>query len=143
MRVALEHVVDAPIEQVFAVVADITQRPSWVGVALERTKTTDDPIGAGSEYQAVDKMPGRRVEYSQRIETYEPPTRLEESWGGPMAGRSSITFTEAGTATRMSIEAELKVPLPLSLVPPLGRALARSMFKRDLARLNAILAGAD
>ena len=140
MRVVLEHVLKAPIERAFSVVADITQRPKWVGVAVERTKVTDGPVGAGSEYRAVDKMPGRRVEYTQTVETYEPPSRFVESWGGPMAGRSSITFSEAAEGTRMSIDADLTLPPPVSLVPPLGRALARTMIKKDLARLQAVLA---
>lgn len=141
MKVELEHVVAAPVETVFAVVSDIALRPKWVGIAQERTSIVDGPAAARATYRAVDKVPGRTIEYTQTIERFEPNELLEESWDGPMAGRSTIRFREDQDATAMTIEAEVASPLPkaLAFLEPAARAWAMRMFRQDLERLNALV----
>ena len=143
MEVTLEHVVPEPVEKVFAAVSDISLRPQWVGIARERTIINGDPGAEGAQYRAVDKVPGRTIEYTQTIERVEQNELLEESWGGAMAGRSVIRFHENSGATRMAIEAEVASPLPaaLSFLEPLARAWAMRMFRQDLARLDELVSG--
>lgn len=140
MQVSLEHVSPAPVDRTFAVVSDIARRPSWVGVASERTRIVDGPVGAGAEYRAVDRFPGRRVEYVQRVERFVPNELFEESWDGPMSGRSTIRFRDEGDGTRLVIDADITLPRPLSLVPTLARVLGRLAIKVDLRRLDRVVA---
>ncbi len=143
MKVEIEHVVRAPVARVFAVVSDISLRPNWVGIARERSLIDGEPSAEGTRFRAVDKVPGRTLEYTQTIERLKQNELFEESWDGPMAGRSLIRFHEDGGNTRMSIEAEVASPLPkaLSLLEPLARTWAMRMFRQDLARLNKLITG--
>jgi uncharacterized protein YndB with AHSA1/START domain len=142
MRLEIEHVVAAPVERVFAVVSDISRRPNWVGIAQQRSQIGDGPIGEGTQYRAVDKVPGRTLEYTQTIERLEQNQLLEESWGGPMGGHSLIRFHGDDTSTNLTIEAEVASPLPgaLSFLEPLARTWAKRMFKQDLDHLNELVA---
>lgn len=143
MRVEFEHVVAAPVTRVFACVSDISQRPKWVGIARERSLIGDGPAGEGSQYRAVDRVPGRTLTYTQTIDRYEKDRLLEESWDGPMAGRSVIHFDGDHTTTTLRIEADVATPLPpaLSFLEPIARRWALRMFNRDLSRLDELLTG--
>lgn len=142
MHVEIEHVVAAPVDRVFAVVSDISRRPEWVGIAQERSLIGDGPVGEGSQYRAVDKFPGRTVEYTQTIQQLEQGRLLEESWDGPMGGRSLIHFDGDDATAILRIEADVASPLPaaLSFLEPLARMWAKRMFGRDLARLSRLVA---
>ncbi len=141
MHVDLEHVVAAPVDRVFAVVSDIDQRPNWVGMAQERSRIGDGPVGAGTQYRAVDKMPGRTATYTQTIERIEPNELFAESWDGPMAGHSIIRFTGDDTSTTLTIAADVATPLPgfLTFLEPALRPVAVRTFKQDLARLSDLV----
>lgn len=141
MHLRLVHEVPAPVERVFAVVTDVTRRPQWVGMARERSLLGGPVSGEGARYHAVDSMPGRTLEYTQTIDRLEPPRLLEESWDGPIAGRSSIRFSGDDSSTTLDIDAELASPLPdfLSFLEPIARRIAKRTFERDLARLDDLV----
>lgn len=139
MHVSLERVLPAPVETTYDLVADITRRPEWVGIARQRTRIGEGPPAAGAEYRAVDKMPGRTVEYTQRIDRYEPHSVFAESWGGPMAGTSIMRFADENGATRLQIEADLTIPPPFRLLPAVARAVGSRVIGRDLDRLETLL----
>lgn len=141
MKVEIEHVVAAPIDRVFTVVSDISQRPNWVGIAQQRSQIGDGPVGKGTQYHAVDKVPGRTLEYTQSIDRLEQNQLLEESWDGPMGGHSLIRFHGDDTTTSLTIEADVASPLPgaLSFLEPLARTWAKRMFRQDLDRLNELV----
>ena len=145
MRVEIQHEVAAPVGRVFATVADITQRPKWVGIAQERSLIGDGPVGEGSQYRAVDKVPGRTLTYTQTIDRHEQNRLFEESWDGPMGGHSVIRFAGDESTTTMTIEADVASPLPraLFLLEPVARWWARRTFAGDLARLDVLVTAGE
>jgi uncharacterized protein YndB with AHSA1/START domain len=142
MQIEFEYVVAAPVDRVFAVVSDISQRPKWVGIARERSLIGDGPVGEGAQYRAVDKIPGRTLEYTQTILRLEHNQVFEESWDGPMGGHSLISFHGDDATTTLSIDAEVASPLPgvLSFLEPVARIWAKRTFGQDLDRLDELVA---
>lgn len=141
MKVRLDHEVSAPVGRVFAVVSDITQRPEWVGVAQERSQIGTGPVGAGTQFRAADKVPGRTLEYTQTIVRSEENRLFEESWDGPMGGHSLIRFQDNDGTTGLTVEADVTLPLPkaLSFMNPLAERWAKRTFAADLERLSGLV----
>jgi uncharacterized protein YndB with AHSA1/START domain len=138
--VELEHVVAQPVEQVFGLLADIERRPEWSTAPVERTKLTEGPVGVGSRYHAVDKIPGRRLEFTQEIVEYEPNRLLVESWDGPLAGAGTTHFHADGDSTRLAMRFEIHPTGVFKVFAPLMTGPMIRGFKKDLDNLESILA---
>lgn len=140
MIVELEHVVEQPIDRVFALLSDIGRRPDWSSAPVERTKLTEGPIGVGTRYQAVDKVPGRRLEFIQEITEYEPNRLLVESWNGPLGGVGTTRFEEDGDSTRLSMHFDIKATGVMKYLAPLMTGSMIRGFKKDLDGLGELIA---
>lgn len=142
MRFEISYPMNAPRERVFEILSDISRRPEWVGIASQRSQIGEVESGAGSTYRAVDKIPGRTLEYVQTIDRMDAPRLLEESWDGPMGGRSLIRLEGEGAQTTVVVEADVASPVPrqLGFLEPLFRAWARRTFRQDLDRLSGLVA---
>ena len=139
MKVDIEHVVDQPVEPVFALMADIGRRPEWVTPAVERTPLSDGPVGVGSRYRAVSSYPGRKATFVQEITAYEPNRLLEEEWDGPMAGKGTTRFVDEQGSTRVIMHMEINPSGFLRFLGPLVSGWATRAIKKDLVRLEEIL----
>lgn len=140
MIVALEHVVDQPIDRVFALLSDIGRCPDWSSAPVERIKLTEGPVGVGTCYQAVDKVPGRRLEFFQEITGYEPNRLLVESWDGPLGGVGTTRFEAEGDSTRLNLRFEVNPTGPLKYLAPLMTGSMIRGFKKDLDGLGDLIA---
>src|SRR5688572_16448794 len=72
IRVEDSIVIQRPIEEVFAFLADQTNAPHWQSGLLEVRRTTDGPLGIGTKHTAVRKFMGRRLEATNEYVVYEP-----------------------------------------------------------------------
>lgn len=61
-----------PVEQVFAQWSRMEQYPEWFKSSVERRKISEGPLGVGTKYHGVDKMPGRRMEFTLETTAFEP-----------------------------------------------------------------------
>ena len=139
MIVELEHVVDQPIDLVFALLSDIGRRPDWSSAPVVRTKLTEGSIGVGSRWQAVDKVPGRRLEFIQQIIEYVPNHLLVESWDGPLAGEGRTRFEADGDSTRLSMRFDINPTGVLKYLAPLMTGSMIRGFKKDLDGLGELI----
>ena len=73
-------VVARPISEVFSYWADLERAGEWSGPVIERRKLSDAPAGVGTRYHAVDRLAGRRVEFTLEITAYEPAERMAAMW---------------------------------------------------------------
>lgn len=60
-------VINRPIGEVFAFVADQTNAPRWQNGLEQVRRTTDGPPGVGTKHVVVRKFLGRRLELIKRI----------------------------------------------------------------------------
>ena len=117
-------VIDRPIEEVFAFLADGENDPKFSPRVLEIRKTTDGPSGVGTVYASTVKDAGMRTQREFKLTEFEAPTRIR--W--TELSKNMITVPEGGydlapegEGTRLTVHNEFeghgvgKLILPLAL----------------------------
>jgi uncharacterized protein YndB with AHSA1/START domain len=69
-------VIDRPIEQVFAFLADGENDPKFSPRVLEIAKQTDGPPGVGTVYASTVKDAGVKTKREFELTEFEPPTKI-------------------------------------------------------------------
>ena len=85
-------VIDRPIEEVFAFLADGTNDPKFSPRVQEIAKTTDGPPGAGTVYSSTVKDAGMKTQREFKYTAFEAPTRIR--W--TETSKNQITVPEGG-----------------------------------------------
>ena len=117
-------VIDRPIEEVFAFLADGENDPKFSPRVLEIKKTTDGPSGVGTVYASTVKDAGMKTQREFKLTEFDAPTRIR--W--TELSKNMITVSEGGydlapegEGTRLTVHNEFeghgfgKVILPLAL----------------------------
>lgn len=134
-------VIDAPIERVWAMVADIDRQPEWMTEMKAVRVVTPGPIGVGTECEAQVRILGITVTDPVTITAFEPPMRYAISHDGTFKGTGTITLESGAdlTTTIVRWQEQLSPPvLPhlgaLAMTPALG-----AIFQADLARFKELV----
>jgi hypothetical protein len=133
--------IDCPSGEVFAFVADQTNAPRWQRGLNEVRRTTEGPLGVGTEHLFIRRFAGRRLKSRNRYTGYEDGRYVEfeipEGW---VSGHASYLVEPLGAGTsRLISRVSLRASGPVRLVAPLlGRLLARDSA-RDEAQLKALM----
>jgi uncharacterized protein YndB with AHSA1/START domain len=69
-------VIDRPIDEVFAFLADGTNDPKFSPRVQEIRKTTDGPVGVGTVFQSTVKDAGMKSGRTFELTTVEAPTKI-------------------------------------------------------------------
>jgi uncharacterized protein YndB with AHSA1/START domain len=91
-RYGASVVIDRPIDEVFAFLADGDNDPKFSPRVLEIEKTTDGPPGAGTVYASTVKDAGVKTKREFEYTEFEPPTRIR--WAE--RSKNMITVPEGG-----------------------------------------------
>ena len=91
-RFDVTTVIDRPIEEVFAFLADGTNDPKFSPRVLEIAKTTDGPTGVGTVYASTVKDAGVKTKREFKFTEFEQPTRIR--W--TEISKNLITVPEGG-----------------------------------------------
>jgi uncharacterized protein YndB with AHSA1/START domain len=135
----LEVVLDAPVERVFAFLADPENRPRWqsslrrvetitTGEPRAGTRWREQPLGLGWVELEIVRFERDR-EWSERAELALGTFTL------------TLRFTPEGAATRVHVDAELALRGAARLLGPGARLVLPRAFASDLRRAGRILAG--
>jgi hypothetical protein len=85
-------VIDRPIDEVFAFLADGTNDPKFSPRVLEIRKTTDGPVGVGTVFESTVKDAGMRTSRRFELTTVEAPTKIR--W--TERSKNIVTVTDGG-----------------------------------------------
>jgi uncharacterized protein YndB with AHSA1/START domain len=99
-------VIDRPIEEVFAFLADGENDPKFSPRVLEIAKTTDGPPGVGAVYASTVKDAGVKTNREFKITEFQPPTRIrwaEVSKNQVTAPEGGYDLAPEGIGTRVTI----------------------------------------
>ncbi len=99
-------VIDRPIEEVFAFLADGENDPKFSPRVLEISKTTDGPPGVGTVYASTVKDAGVKTKREFKITEFEPPTRIrwtEVSKNLVSAPEGGYDLAPEGSGTRVTL----------------------------------------
>jgi uncharacterized protein YndB with AHSA1/START domain len=121
------------MEEVFHAWSALERSPEYSGTVLERRRLTEGPVGRGTRYRAVDRWPGRTVEFVVEITEYDPPRRIAARWTEPMEGGWEAWFTAAGDGTDVAFRSLIRPSGLMGLASPLLRPWARRQLRTFLA----------
>jgi uncharacterized protein YndB with AHSA1/START domain len=99
-------VIDRPIEEVFAFLADGENDPKFSPRVLEISKTTDGPPGVGTVYASTVKDAGVKTKREFKLTEFEPPTRIrwtEVSKNLVSAPEGGYDLAPDGSGTRVTL----------------------------------------
>jgi uncharacterized protein YndB with AHSA1/START domain len=98
-------VIDRPIDEVFAFLADGENDPKFSSRVLEIRKTTDGPPGVGTVYASTVKDGGVKFQREFKLTEVEPPTRIrwaETSTGPVVTPEGGYDLAPAGDGTQLT-----------------------------------------
>lgn len=134
-------VIDAPIERVWQLLADVEGQPRWMLDMKAVRVLTPGPVGLGARAEANIRIFGIGVQDPITITAFEPPRRFAIRHEGQFSGEGVIELQQgADRSTTIVRWDETIVPpyLPhlgaLLLAPILG-----GIFQADLARLRELV----
>ena len=138
-------VVQAPIEETWAIVADIPLQPSWMVEMREVRITTPGPTGVGTRGEATVRIAGISVTDPVEVTEFQPPHRFAIRHEGLFAGGGLITLEASvdGSSTTVRWEETLISPLLPALGALVQAPILRAIFQGDLARLKRLIETGD
>ena len=140
-RIEKEITVGAPVEKIFAYLADITKHGEWGQAQHKLTveKTSDGPIGQGSTFRSVGKQFGTQHD-TVTITEYVPNQRLvyeSEGKAGLIRHSFDIKPAEGGVQVTKGFDV-VKAGFPFALFLPMARMfILPGALSGDLQRIKA------
>lgn len=138
MELLAAVVINRPEDQVFALWSQAERYPEWFEMSIERRKITEGPMGVGSKYVAVDKLPpGRRVETTLEITAYEPNKLIAATLSAPTNATWEARFEQEDGGTRMTFTTVARLSGLRGLLAPLFKGWANRQIQSALDRFKA------
>lgn len=138
MELLAAVVINRPEDQVFALWSQAERYPEWFEMSIERRKITEGPMGVGSKYVAVDKLPpGRRVETTLEITAYEPNKLIAATLSAPTNATWEARFEQEDGGTRMTFTTVARLSGLQGLLAPLFKGWANRQIQSALDRFKA------
>jgi carbon monoxide dehydrogenase subunit G len=127
-RFGAEVVIDRPIAEVFAFLADGENDPKFSARVIEIAKTTDGPPGVGTIYASTVKDAGMKSKREFKLTEFEQPTRIrwaETSKNLVMATEGGYDLAPVGEGTQLTFFNVLAGHGLGALIAPLALRSAR------------------
>jgi carbon monoxide dehydrogenase subunit G len=135
-------IIQRPVEDVFAFLADFENVPKWNYAIIETRKVSPGPVGVGTAYRQTRSVP-RRSEEGFEVTVFEPARRLEvQGQIGPFKAGTSYLLAPAGSGTRLTNAVELESSGLLAVVTPLATSRVKHAVAANLDKLRQLLEGA-
>jgi len=133
-------VIDRPIEDVFAFLADGQNDRKFSPRVQEINKTTDGPVGVGTVYASTVKDAGMTTQREFELTAFQQPTRIhwtERSKNMITVPNGGYDLTPAGTGTNLEIFNEFEGHGFGKLILPLALRAARKDADAFAGRIKA------
>ena len=101
--------VEAPVSDVFAYLADLTNLPRWDSSVRSATLASDRGPAVGRTFDVVVGFYGKQLDAVYQITAFDCDRSIEWSISGRADGCSRIELTPAGTGTTIRYGTELKM----------------------------------
>jgi carbon monoxide dehydrogenase subunit G len=129
--------IDRPVEDVFAFVANPNNMPKWNSAVVSLEQITPGDVGVGTKFKSVGEMMGRRIEGEMQVTAYEPDTKCGfQVNAGPMQVNMTMTFKTVGTGTKIGLNAQGNPAGFFKIAEGMMAGRVRTMMEENLARLK-------
>jgi uncharacterized protein YndB with AHSA1/START domain len=103
-------VIERPLEEVFAFLADPENDAQWTPMVTETRKSSEGPLGVGTRYEQSGHFLGRNFEMLFEVTEYEPNRKIGQRLitAGPlrMTSLSSVEAVSGGTQVTLTGEVQ-------------------------------------
>ncbi len=132
--------IDAPIEEVWEVVADIERQPLWMAEMKAVRLRSPGPLGLGSRGEADVRIFMVGIVDEVEVDVFDPPTEFGIRHVGTYAGTGRIRLEAIdGRRTLVRWDEKLVPPLFPNLGQLLQKPILAGIFQADLERLREIV----
>jgi len=136
----LGALIDRPVKDVFAFVADPNNMSQWNSAVVSLQQITPGTVGVGTKFKSVGEMMGRRIEGEMQVTAFEPDSHCGyQVNAGPMQVNLNLSFKTVGTGTKISLNAQGNPAGIFKLAEPVMAGRVKSMMEENLARLKSVL----
>jgi uncharacterized membrane protein len=133
-------VIDRPIEDVFAYVADFENVAQWAGPVTEAKKTSEGPVGVGSTFIQVSRFLGRKAESTIEVTEYAPHKKIsQKSSSGPILMETSYILEAVEDGTKVTLVGEVDAAGFFKLAEPVLARILKRQVKTDSGTLKELL----
>ena len=134
-------VIDAPIERVWAEIADIEGQPRWMHDMKAVRLTSPPPIGVGSTGVSTVRVFGIAVTDPVTITEFQPPTQFALRHEGIVSGSGFIRLERGadGTTTIVRWDERLIAPVLPHVAAAVFERVFGPIFQADLFRLRDLV----
>ena len=142
LRIAVNTLINRPVQEVWDFFIDLTNSPHWTASGSELRQTSSGPPGVGMTIESVRPIFGREIK-SQTIEIlqYEPGRFISMTTAVPLLGRAAMRFTfeSVGGGTRLSREGDLGLGRAERLLGPILTDVLRKGWRTEMANLKRLI----
>lgn len=131
----------APLDHVWAVLADLEGQQEWMGDIESLTFATDQRVGAGTVMLVATRVGPLRLTDRMEVTAWEPPTKMTVSHLGLVKGTGEFQLAAIGGATRLTWTEDLHFPWRLGgFVGTLtSRPILATIWRHNLKRLKRLV----
>jgi carbon monoxide dehydrogenase subunit G len=134
--------VDKPIKDVFAFVANPNNMSKWNSAVVSLEQITPGEVGVGTKFKSTGEMMGRRIEGEMQVTAYEPDTKCGfQIQAGPMKVDIMLSFKTVGTGTKISLNAQGNPAGFFKIAEGMMTGRVKTMMEENLVRLKSQLEG--
>lgn len=130
--------IDAPIEALWADLANLDSHIEWMADAVSLTYRTDQKVGAGTVIEVLTKVGPLKTIDVLTFTAWEPPHTMIATHSGVVKGEGLFTLTDLGGGrTRFTWAEKLDMPWYFGgrLLRPISEPVLRRIWRKNLQRL--------
>jgi uncharacterized protein YndB with AHSA1/START domain len=132
--------INSRIEEVFSYVSDPLNFPRWNSAVAAVRKTSAAENGVASTYVMERELPtGRAVNQLEVVACERPREFAIRTTAGPTPFLYRYRFSAEKRETIVRLDAEVELPRPAALLPPIARRLVKRGVDVNFATLKQIL----
>jgi uncharacterized protein YndB with AHSA1/START domain len=139
-HIAGEVTIDAPVEEVFDLVADERNEPSYNPRIVRAEKVSEGPVGRGARFVAEPKGMGARGTMTMEVLEYDRPHQLHNVVRSSyMKVEGTLTFAEVDRGTRLRWDWDMDLIGPMRLLSPVLAVVGPRWERRNWVGLKDYL----
>jgi uncharacterized membrane protein len=141
INVEASTVINRPVEAVFAFVADLENNPKWETNFVEVERVSPEPLGVGTVYRCILRVPGQRVTSRIEITEFTPNRRISFRGDRPASAKpvGSITFEPLENGTKVTTLPRPEMRGIFKLLEPMMAGYVKRSNAKHLDNLKTLL----
>jgi uncharacterized membrane protein len=141
INVEISTIINRPIADVFTFASNFENNPRWETNFAEVKRTSGGPIGVGTTFDCILKVPGQRVESKFVITEFEPNRKISFEADKPAQAKpkGSILFESVGGSTKVTSLPRPEMGGFFKLLEPMMAGYIKKQNTEHLANLKRLL----